>query len=238
LTTFKEILEHIPGGRVLDVATGAGRFVEILKDNLASYDEIIAIDTSERAEEAFKKAFNDPAIQFITMDANKLDFLDASFDTVGICFSLHHLPDPLPVLKEMQRVLRPGGYLIVSEMYRDNQSETQMTHVLLHDWWGAVDTALGICHNPTYSRQEIIFMLQSLGMGNVCAYDLTDLSDDPHEAETVKFLENVINQYLQERITGLPVEALLRERGEALRVHLRETGFHNASILVTVLQER
>jgi SAM-dependent methyltransferase len=238
MTTFKEILEQIPGGRVLDVATGAGRFVEILQENLASYDEIIGIDNSERARDGFLKAFDDPSIRFLSMDAHALDFSDASFDTVGICFSLHHLPDPLPVLKEMQRVLRPGGSLIVSEMYRDNQSETQMTHVLLHDWWGAVDTALGICHNATYTRQEIFAMLGSLGLGNMTVYDLVDLSDDPHDQETVEFLDNIINQYIRERIPGVPNESALKEQGEMLRRRLREIGYHNASILVAVMQKR
>ena len=224
---------------MLDLATGAGRFVEILKENLASYDEIIGIDNSERARDGFLKAFeDDPAIQFRSMDAHALDFPDASFDTVGICFSLHHLPDPLPVLKEMRRVLRPGGPLIVSEMYRDNQSETQMTHVLLHDWWGAVDTALGICHNPTYTRQELFSLLATLGLGNLTVYDLIDLSDDPHEQETVEFLDNAIDQYMRERIPGLPNESALRVQGEDLRLRLRNVGYHNASILVAVMQKR
>lgn len=238
MTTFKDILENIPGGRVLDVATGSGRFVEILKESLASYDEIIAIDNSSRAEEGFKKAFDDPSIRFHAMDAHALDFPDASFDTAGICFSLHHLPDPLSVLNEMKRVLRPGGYFIVSEMYRDYQAETQMTHVLLHDWWGAVDTALNICHKPTYTRQEIVALLQSLGSGNLNLYDLIDLSDDPHDPETVEFLENIIDQYTGERISGLSEEVALKECGETLRHRLRKTGYHNASILVGVMQKR
>jgi SAM-dependent methyltransferase len=237
MTTFKEILESIPGGRVLDVATGAGRFVEILKDHLASYAEIIGVDNSERAKDGFLRAFDDPAIRFLAMDAHTLDFPDASFDTVGICFSLHHLPDPLPVLHEMKRVLQPGGHLIVSEMYRDNQSETQMTHVLLHDWWGAIDTALGICHNATYRRQEIFAMLQSLRLGNLTVYDLVDLTDDPHEQETVEFIDNIIDQYIRERIPGVPNESTLKEQGEALRQRLREIGYHNASILVSVMQK-
>lgn len=237
MTTFKDILGTIPGGRVLDIATGSGRFVEILKEKLASYDEIIGIDHSERAEENFKKSFSDTFIQFMSMDAATLDFPDTSFDTVCISFSLHHMLDPLIVLNEMKRVLRPGGHFIVREMYRDNQAETQLTHVLLHDWWGTVDTAQGIFHNPTYTRQEIYSMLQSLGLSKTNSYDLIDLSDDPHEEETLEFLENTIDQYIRERITGLPVEAQLKEHGESLRQRLRKTGFHNASVLVMVMQK-
>lgn len=239
MKTFKGILGNIPGGRVLDVATGAGRFVEILKTDLASYTEIIGIDNAERAEEAFKKAYNDdPAIHFLSMDANALDFPDASFDTVTICFSLHHLPDPVPVLQEMKRVLRPGGHFIVSEMYRDGQTETQMTHVLLHDWWAAVDTARGVCHNKTYTREELITMLCSLDLFDWKEGDLIDLDEDPFDAENLKYLDDVITQYCQERLTGVHGEQALKEEGEVLRQRLHQVGFHSASILVAVAGKR
>ncbi|HSL45339.1 MAG TPA: methyltransferase domain-containing protein [Anaerolineales bacterium] len=237
MKTFKDIFENIPGGRVLDVATGAGRFVEILKENLASFTEIIGIDNSERAEEAFTKAFHDPNIRFQSMDAHALDFPDCSFDTVGICFSLHHLPDPLPVLREMKRVLRPGGYFIVSEMYRDHQTETQMTHVLLHDWWAAVDTARGVCHNKTYTRQQIMAMVRLLNLSHLIDHNLIELEDDPHDAETLKYLDDIINQYIRERSTGVPGEAVLKGQGEALRQRLHQVGYHNASVLVTVAKK-
>jgi SAM-dependent methyltransferase len=237
MTTFHDIFEHIPGGKVLDVATGAGRFVQTLQENLASYTEIIGIDNSERAEVAFKQAINDPSIRFLSMDATTLHFPDSSFDMVSICFSLHHLSDPLPVLREMKRVLRPGGYFVVSEMYRDNQIETQMTHVLLHDWWATVDTARGVCHNKTYTRQEILFMLDALKLHDLKAYDLIEIADDPHDAENLKYVDDIISQYVQERSTGLPDEPVLKEQGRALRQRLFDVGYHNASVLVTVARK-
>lgn len=234
MKTFKDILETILGGRVLDVATGAGRFVEILKESLASYTELIGIDNSERAETAFMKVFHDPSIYFQSMDANELNFPDCSFDTVSICFSLHHIPDPLPVLQEMKRVLRPGGHFIVSEMYRDHQVETQMTHVLLHDWWAAIDTARGVCHNKTYTRQQILTILDSLDLVDLKAFDLIELADDPHDSENLKYLDDIINQYALERSASLPGEPALKEQGEALRQRLHQVGYHNASVLVAV----
>ena len=42
MKTFKDILQHIPGGRALDVATGAGRFVEILKIIPGNYQDVKA----------------------------------------------------------------------------------------------------------------------------------------------------------------------------------------------------
>lgn len=233
MKSFKDILGHIHGGKLLDVATGTGGFAQTLKDNLGSYTEIIGIDTSERAEQAFKARFEEPSIRYMQMDANQLNFPEASFDTVSISYSLHHLPDPLHVLNEMKRVLKPGGHFIVSEMYCDNQAETQMTHVLLHHWWAAVDTARGICHNLTYPREEIVSMLQSLGL-DFSFEELADLSEDPLAAETVTEIDSIIDQYVQERIKGLSEEEALKAQGEALRERTHQVGFHGASVLMAV----
>lgn len=236
MKTFQDILEHLHGGRVLDAATGAGGFVQVLKENLASYTEIIGVDTSERAKEAFKARFQEEVIRYVAMDAHQLDFPDASFDTVSISYSLHHLPDPIRALNEMKRVLKPGGHFIVSEMYCDGQAETQMTHVLLHHWWAAVDTASGVCHNPTYARKEIVAMLETLGL-DFRFDDLVDLSDDPLAAETVSEIDSVIDQYIQERSQGLPNEVDLRIQGEALRERAHRVGFHGASVLVATAEK-
>ena len=129
----KAVLGHLSGGRVLDIATGAGGFVQFLLDGLRDHGEIVGIDANAERGEPFAAAFDGrPDVRFEQMDAHRLAFADGSFDTVCVSNSLHHFADPAPVLAEMLRVLRPGGHLVVNEMYRDGQSETQATHVLLH----------------------------------------------------------------------------------------------------------
>jgi ubiquinone/menaquinone biosynthesis C-methylase UbiE len=92
--------------------------------------------TRTSAEPAFRKTFKDrKGIDFVKMDAQEMTFADASFDTVCIANSLHHVAGLRRVLAEMTRVLRPKGRFIVAEMYCDGQTDPQMTHVLLHHWW-------------------------------------------------------------------------------------------------------
>ena len=118
MPTPKELLACIPGGRILDVATGNGNFVSFLLEGLPAFDEIVGIDTSEKAGTAFNETFKDqPHVRFEKMDAAKMDFPKASFDIVCISNSLHHMSDPEPVLDEMKRVLKPGGHFFVAEMY-------------------------------------------------------------------------------------------------------------------------
>jgi ubiquinone/menaquinone biosynthesis C-methylase UbiE len=237
MDTVESTLKNLPAGRVLDVATGNGNFIHFLIKNLGYFDEIVGIDTSEKVGAAFAEAFKDqPKVRFETMDAAKLNFPDAFFDTVCISNSLHHMPDPEPVLSEMKRVLKPGGHFLIAEMYRDNQTETQMTHVLMHHWWGAIDTAKGIIHNETYTRQQLLNIVSGLGLQELVVHDLSDLTDDPKAPETVQYLTNIVDQYLQ-RLEGLPGEDKLRARGLELRQRVEEIGFHSATSLLVITKK-
>ena len=133
--TVENLLSTISGGNILDVATGSGGFITFLSDNLEDFTEITGIDCNERTIEAARKVHSQHNIHFLLMDATHLDFPEGHFDTVCIANSLHHMADLPTVLSEMLRVCKPGGNFIISEMYRDGQSETQLTHVLLHHWW-------------------------------------------------------------------------------------------------------
>jgi ubiquinone/menaquinone biosynthesis C-methylase UbiE len=231
MPTPKELLACLPGGRILDVATGNGNFVSFLLEGLPAFDEIVAIDTSEKAGTTFTDTFKDqPHVRFEKMDAAKMDFPKASFDIVCISNSLHHMLDPQPVLEEMKRVIKPGGHFLVTEMYRDNQTETQNTHVLMHHWWGAIDTAKGVVHKETYTRQQLLDIVSKLDLQELAVHDL---GEDPKDPETIKYLTDVIDQYLQ-RMDGLPGEATLRARGLELRQRVAKIGFHSATNLLFI----
>jgi SAM-dependent methyltransferase len=53
-------------------------------------------------------------------DALRLPFRDASIDLVWSIHVLHHLPDPATALREVRRVLRPGGHLVIAETVEDH----------------------------------------------------------------------------------------------------------------------
>ena len=234
MMTPNQILGHISGGKVLDVATGTGGFIHFLIDGLNDFDAITGIDAADRGEAAFAEAFKDkPNVRFVRMAAEHLDFPEAAFDTVCISNSLHHLSNLPRVLAEMKRVLKPDGHFIISEMYRDGQTEEQLTHVLLHHWWAAVDVAQGVTHYETYTREQIVSIIEELNLRQLVLHDFCDLSGDPHDPETIKELDGTIDRYI-ERVKELPAEVALRQRGEQLRQRIRTVGFQSATTLIAV----
>lgn len=227
--TWKGNLGIISAGRVLDVGTGRGEFVSLLAENLGGFVEMIGIDRSERAVAAAASSNADPRIRFEQMDAGHLTFSDGSFDTVCISNSLHHLPDPAPVLDEMMRVLRPGGLFVINEMFRDNQAETQMTHVLFHHWSAAVHTLQGVFHVMTHTRQEILGIAAALSLEDVRSFEVADPGDlvPPGELEQVA----TACDRLVESIKDRPEYERLKQEGERVKARLFEVGFASATQL-------
>lgn len=233
MAVIEMALSGIVGGRVLDVATQEGGFVQILMENLQSYTEIVGIDNSEQAIQAARDAFKQAGIQFLVMDAEQLDFADESFDTVSISASFHHLVNIPRVLQEMKRVLKPEGHFIVVEMHRDGQTEAERTSIYLHQWVAEVDTALGSLHHWTLARQEFVDYIKRLGLSEVAFYDFTDRASDPMEETRIEHLEGLVERVIQ-RVKGATDVNSLVERGEELLQRLHEAGAQREPILVII----
>ncbi len=228
MSILEEALHSIYADKILDVATGKGDFILLLQEQLGGFGQAIGIDV--KPLDIWQDAKFDPHhIQFQVMDGAKLNFDAASFDLVAISNSLHHLPQPEVVLAEMQRVLKPAGVFIFHEMYADRQSETQLTHTLLHQWWGKIDTASGVFHRSPYSRGELVSLLESTRIDQWSYFDESDVSDDPLDAELLAELDEIIERYL-ERTQD---RALIAE-GQQLAKRVKAIGFHSAPQLFAI----
>ena len=234
--TAEEALCKLSGGTVLDVATGGGGFIDFLMNNLKDYKEITGIDCHGLRLETARKSHGQENIHFQLMAAAHMDFPDEHFNTVCIANSLHHMANLPGMLSEMRRVCKPGGHFIISEMYRDGQSETQLTHVLLHHWWAAVDNAQGIIHFETFTRQHILELIRENNFINLKYCDEKDLGSDPRDPELIRELDNIIDRYIQRCQTLSEGEVLCR-RGEELRLRAHKVGFQGASSLFIITKK-
>ena len=231
MKNHKDILGKIPGGLVLDVAAGHGRSTLAVMQNLKEFKRVTAIDTIDFTDDSTQEVFKQEKVSFVQMDARYMEFADNTFNTVHIAHSLHHLAEVETALREMVRVLKPAGHLIVDEMYRDQQTEKQLNVVHLHDWWADIDTRLGIRHNHTFRRQEIIALIDQLDLRSTGFTDIIDSSYT--ESELIHIGENGIEQYYQ-RAQDLPDFEEFRIRGEQLRQRLHSVGAQLATTLLTV----
>ena len=100
-------------GRVLEVGVGTGL-------SLPSYGrhlEIVGIDLSPEMLEKARERVSGEWLRNVTglheMDAGDLDFPDASFDTVVAMYVMTVVPDPEKVMRELSRVCRPGGEVML-----------------------------------------------------------------------------------------------------------------------------
>lgn len=109
-------LELIPAPLVLDVATGTGRLPRALLRQPAFEGRVIGLDLSRRMlrEAVSRTAQFADRLTYIWQDARSLPFDDDTFDGVACLEALEFTPDPLAVLAELVRVLRPGGVLLTT----------------------------------------------------------------------------------------------------------------------------
>lgn len=228
---FEQTLSSIAGGQVLDIATSRGGFVGQLKEHLASYETITGIDVDAQVLETACAKFDDPAIQFLLMDASNLGFANGRFDTISASATLHHLPHVCLTLDEVMRVLKPGGTFIFAEMHRDAQTEAQHTIVQLHHWAADVDTARGVYHQKTFTRQELVSYLEQMALQNVEIHDLSNIDSDPMDEEAIQHSQEAIDKVLQ-RAIGLPEYETLEARAQTLQQRISKTGVHWEPVLI------
>jgi ubiquinone/menaquinone biosynthesis C-methylase UbiE len=107
----------VPGQRVLDLGCGPGDGAAMLtkeRDAVA-----IGLDYSQGMLDAARK---EPRLvgRLTRGDAGRLPFKNGAFDKIVCTNSFHHYPDHFASLREMRRVLRPGGLLVLVDPRKDN----------------------------------------------------------------------------------------------------------------------
>ena len=248
-----ERLGVISAGKVLDVGTAGGGFIDTLIKTLKAYDSFVGIDycpsnESKKDMESAGKRFEGRAVQFLQMNAENLGFEDESFDTVCISHSLHHLASIDRVMTEMKRVLKKGGNFILQEMYCDGeQTEAQKADELEHEWEARIDSLLGITHNRTLTRQEVREVANGLNLREMEILDSTHPVDclfcerrhqceDPRNQATFHQITKDIDDGIK-RISNHPdlqTRMRLMEEGERVKEAVAKSGASSASYLFVI----
>lgn len=229
---LKEYFQDKKIAEILDVGTGSGDFIEVLKQVFPS-GEITGIDPNADSLKTASEKY--PDVKFVVMTGENLEFENDSFNLASISMALHHLPDVAKTLAEMQRVVKPSGWIIVSELFSDNLNPAQQTHKMFHHFRSSVDRLLGVSHRETFKKQEIIDMVDDSGINIQFYFEF--LKDENLIKTGQDIEERVIRlQMMLEEVSGFPEAKTLEPQIEKFRKNAEKFGFQPATRVVIVGQ--
>lgn len=157
LQRLVELAELAPSDLALDVSTGGGHTALAVAPHVA---RVIASDLTPRmlaAARTFITSLGVANVEYVVADAERLPFLDATFDLVTVRIAPHHYADVQAAAHEMARVLVPGGRLLLI----DNVApEEPLLDEMVNRWEKLRDTS----HVRNYSVSEWQGFLAAAGL--------------------------------------------------------------------------
>lgn len=233
---FASFLNHYKFKKILDVGTGNGNFIKMIASLTDTYEEIIGIDELEVAVSTSQKNFEDERVSFQLMSGHKMDFEDDSFDLVCLSNTLHHLDDIKGLFKEMERVLKPGGFLMINEMIANGLTKRQKAHLKIHHFAASIDRACGDIHYETMPAVEVLKTLdENCELSIKDAWNLTFERPDSNSKEEIDWLMNTIDRLLTKVEDHEEYSAFVKQ-GEKIKKYILKTGFDSATQLMVVLK--
>ena len=119
---LREILEPKPGERLLEVGAGTGYYALPVAEWLAPGGQLDVLDVQQEMLDHTMRRAAEHGIDNITparSDARELPYPDDSFDGAYLVTVLGEIPDQDAALRELRRVVRPGGRIVVGELFGD-----------------------------------------------------------------------------------------------------------------------
>ena len=216
--------------RILDIGTGTGDFLAVLK-NIFPQAEFTAVDPLDASLEEAKAKFTD--VSFQKMVAEELEFEDDSFDVAAISMALHHLSDIGTAMSEMERVVKPGGWIIVNELVSDDLNAAQQVHKMLHHLRSKIDRMIGETHNKTFTKAEVEEMVKAAGINIMLRFEdpkseTLEMGTSEIEAKIEKLVQHI------EKISGTPEYHSMKPKIEEFRKAAMQHGFQQATRIVLV----
>ncbi|MDR3710980.1 MAG: bifunctional demethylmenaquinone methyltransferase/2-methoxy-6-polyprenyl-1,4-benzoquinol methylase UbiE [Capsulimonadaceae bacterium] len=172
-----------PGDRVLDVCTGTGDFAVALRKRVGASGRVVGADFSAAMLEAGAAKFDAHGVERRQADATALPFDDGEFDAATVGFGIRNVDRPVAAIKEMARVVRPGGRVVILEFSQPSGIIKALYD--LHSRWvlPAVGGLIsGRTEAYTYlpesvkrwlTREEMAALMRNAGLERVRWIDLT-----------------------------------------------------------------
>jgi O-methyltransferase/aklanonic acid methyltransferase len=222
-----------PGQSLLDVATGRGAVLIPAAERVAPDGRVVGVDLAAAMLEAARRdiAAHGLTAELRVMDAEHLEFAEASFDAVLCGFGLMFFPDLSSALTQMRIVLRPGG-TVGASTWHTSQADDVAT--VLDELALGGPPAPGWITEPRALAQ----LLRDAGFQNVEAWvERTTFRYDDLE----QYWQNAMGTGERRRLEALSADETARVRqrlAERVQPHLRADGLHLAAAAVLVVARR
>jgi demethylmenaquinone methyltransferase/2-methoxy-6-polyprenyl-1,4-benzoquinol methylase len=119
-----------PGSKVLDIAAGTGDLTILISKRVGPQGSVILSDINEQMLQAGRarlaRADIPDNVQFLRADSEDLRFEDNTFDAVTIGYGIRNFTNKMQALREILRVLKPGGQLTIIEFSKPTSKTLQM----------------------------------------------------------------------------------------------------------------
>jgi len=226
---LKKTLENISAGRLLDICSGRGEFINSFSNYLTNFSEIICIDNIDLPENTFRL----PNLKFLKMDAENLNFPKNYFDVITLSNSLHHLENTGKVFAQIKKIVKDNGFIIINEMFSDEQDNAQMTHVMLHHFFAGIDRETGGFHKNTFTKNQILEMVKEVFSGQI---ELMDYKNAKTEGISIEYLNEVIEKILA-KVKDDNIREFYKKEAEKITNNFKQYGFELATQLLLVLKQ-
>jgi len=144
------VAEIQKGCQAVDLGAGTGFITEAL---VGAGAHVIAVDQSEKMLEELNQKFESTgSVEPRLADAEQLPVSDQSIDRVFANMYLHHVEYPGLAIKEMKRILKPGGRLVIIDLEKHDYEFLKIEH---HDRWSG------------FYRSDIRHWLEMAGFSNI-----------------------------------------------------------------------
>ncbi len=211
---------------LLEVGVGVGAQSEIILRRFPQL-QLTGIDRSEkqiRQAETFlqKIPYAKDRFRLLQMDAADIDLPSApDFDGAFLCWILEHVPDPVKVLSEVRRVLKPGSLVVISEVLNSTFFVEPYSPNVLQYWMKFNDLQYDMGGDP-FIGAKLGNILQSLGYAHIETRPRNMHLDNRNPAKRA----DMIQYWTELLLSGLPqlLEAgyVTEEIGDAVREEMKK----------------
>lgn len=174
-----------PGMRVLDLAGGTGDLAALFADAVGDSGSVVLADINPAMMRVGRDRLLDQGlaqVEFCQTSAEALAFADAGFDCVVIGFGLRNFTDKEAALREIARVLKPGGVLLILEFSKPENGLLESAYSVFQSLWpGMGKLVVGDASSYQYlvesirvhpTQKALKLMLEDAGFQDVEYYNL------------------------------------------------------------------